>query len=384
MRNSSNQNNCPYGVHKDIYEIFVDYYGENNIDFQYDEDDETADIIVHFPEVTVSNEHGNSVKIQDLFAKVTVDDEGCMVGYFKLRRTSFPLSQVYADYCHSHLCGIVFDWDTPCLGYGPIRNTIESLNETPDHNKWRLFCYELDKYVGVESLQGVPYRYLEKISTKESYRLSLEYNRSCIDIFIENRNSVNIYDVLHSLKTGVRQLSTLRDFLAWFLCNNILPFRLLNNYYTIATSFFSFRLLLSNSFIYWVNHVDSSSGALLYKDLKDTGYLVSVFIENGRVYLDTREHGISMYHGDTKKGFLERYQDKEAFPFRGASIHYKFTDDMETTKRKSPYTLFSLPFTTFVLHKILSFLNYGILQYSSECPKASFSEYSINSEIFVL
>ena len=82
----------------------------------------------------------------------------------------------------SHVHGIPFnrftDFKSPCLGSGPIKSTVATLALGYDEAIRQLFCLELDKYVRVESIAGIPYRYLEKIGNW--WRHSLLYAIYCI------------------------------------------------------------------------------------------------------------------------------------------------------------------------------------------------------------
>ena len=53
---------------------------------------------------------------------------------------------------------------SPCTGSGPINSTLATLATDYDEGIWQLFCLELDRYVRVESIEGVPYHRLESIS----------------------------------------------------------------------------------------------------------------------------------------------------------------------------------------------------------------------------
>lgn len=60
-------------------------------------------ILIRFPEVTVTNENNKSINIKDLFARVKVNKDGNLIGTFTLNRTSFPTYQWSRGYMHSHV-----------------------------------------------------------------------------------------------------------------------------------------------------------------------------------------------------------------------------------------------------------------------------------------
>ena len=111
-----------------VYEIFKEFFGEERIDMQdiptFEEvralirdNDGLANVIsnigfhfncpfilVHFPHVTVKNEHDSSTEIDDLFAKVPINYFGTLGGRFSLNRAKTSdgsLSQSVIVFCSS-------------------------------------------------------------------------------------------------------------------------------------------------------------------------------------------------------------------------------------------------------------------------------------------
>lgn len=153
-------------------------------------------ILIHFPDVTVTNENNNSINIKDLFIKVKVSVTGSLIGTFAIIRTSYSTKQFINDYMHSHIDGIFDKYGEaaredrfaedisflyPCLGSGPIKNTCTTLNVEFNDDIWKLFCYELSLYVKNESLEGIPYRRLENVCSVN--KRELEY-RSIINSIV--------------------------------------------------------------------------------------------------------------------------------------------------------------------------------------------------------
>ena len=179
-----------------VYEIFKDFFGENLVDLQgfpdlipespaLGESGYSGYIIVRFPHVTVTNEHERSVDIREVYVKLKIDHTGSLIGKFQLSRAHFPMSHIRSNYAHSHIPGIPSldsPFLDPCLGSGPINNTINSLNVDFDEDLWNLFCLELQKYVGTESVSGVPYRYLEHIGV-DRFSSSVNTFNICFKFF---------------------------------------------------------------------------------------------------------------------------------------------------------------------------------------------------------
>lgn len=126
-----------------------------------------ADILIYYPEVTVTNENGQSHEIKDLFVKVPVNGYGHLVSGISLNRATYTLDEFNANYLHSHISAIPVDdfeeFQTPCLGSGPIRYTISDLMLGNYSDRWMILAVQIDKLVHVESLQGGPYHRLERI-----------------------------------------------------------------------------------------------------------------------------------------------------------------------------------------------------------------------------
>lgn len=186
---------------KEIKQIVEEFFGEENVDFNIpsyylyknmvkklmEEESINSDtfystlyeccpkamnclfdyFLIHWDTVTVTNEFDESEKIFDLFVKVRM--EGVHVQGFSMAKTTFTQRQYKANYVHSHVPrnkNIYFS--QPCLGSGPIIETISTLGTTYDSQIWGLFCQELDSYVKTESVTGVPYIRMSNIKIYDS------------------------------------------------------------------------------------------------------------------------------------------------------------------------------------------------------------------------
>lgn len=133
-------------------------------------------IVVHFPEVTITNENNKSIIIQDLYAKVCINALGNLCSVPLFNRATYPYVQLVRGYMHSHINGIATDeyFISSCLGSGPINRTINSLRLECEEGLWKLYCIELEKYVHVESLHGGPYHRLENVTGSNTTKVSSE------------------------------------------------------------------------------------------------------------------------------------------------------------------------------------------------------------------
>lgn len=217
-----------------IHNIFNEFFGEENVDLQ------RQTILIHFPKVKVTNEHNRSVDITHLWVKVELSLNGTINGYFQMMRSELTLEQFISGYSHSHIHSISADnfnsWSVPCLGSGPIRNTIASLSTQFSEEMWSLFCLELSKYVTVESLAGVPYVYLERIGI---------------------RDTAVTQEIQFPLDYPARYSSVFKPFIAAFipfiLKKKPFGFNFFNDSYGIAMSDEDLLITLSNLFIEWYN-----------------------------------------------------------------------------------------------------------------------------------
>ena len=152
-------------LEKVTWDRFYDFLSQ----FQYQ-------IVVHFPEVTITNENNKSIVIQDLYAKVCINGLGNLCSGPLFNRATYPYVQLVRGYMHSHINGIVTDdhFTSSCLGSGPINRTINSLRLECEEGLWKLYCIELEKYVHVESLQGGPYHRLENVTGRNTTKVSSE------------------------------------------------------------------------------------------------------------------------------------------------------------------------------------------------------------------
>ena len=166
----------------EIVEKFLDYFEEENIEHKtvvstescmrntaYFDDYPLQYLTIRFPEVKITNEIDQSTTIRNLFVRLVFDLQDRVKPFIFGMTTSLTASQIKTDYMHSHLTGLengIPTFKQFCLGTGPIRTTLNSLNESGNEDYlWELFCVELDRMVHVESLAGRPYRYIRNISS---------------------------------------------------------------------------------------------------------------------------------------------------------------------------------------------------------------------------
>lgn len=128
----------------------------------------TLSIIVYHPEITVTNEHGNSHVLKDVYVRVSFPEMT-----IHLARTTFTSDEVYSGYIHSHVSKGNFHVMHPfCTGSGPINTLKDHIMDMDSNaledfkNAITSFIINTERMIRVESLAGGPYVTLESIGKK--------------------------------------------------------------------------------------------------------------------------------------------------------------------------------------------------------------------------
>jgi len=368
----------------EVYQIFIDFYGEENVDLQgirdedvyfknldrqyrcYIENDDTiyytneisehvnsmfygendcAEIYVHWKECVIENENKDKHLIKDLFAKTLVTFEGKMYNYFCLTRTTYSWAEWQSDYAHSHLCGIPMKkseeeiWDSPCLGNGPIRNTIATLLHDFNEEFWRLYCLELDLYVHTESLRGTPYRYIQYIG-RES-----EDN----DIFYFSHLEHNAYKYCHTAIQKLRIQKWLNLFIVYMLKKDV-PYIKATNYsdkggYSINFCPNTDAIKMSNEFLDFAKK----------NNLHDSDYMFEC------VY-NTKHNGIVLYESESETN-LNSLNKQEILCFKGNTVLLSVNKETNNIRTFKVLKFDLIKYILFAINNIyncnLKFQDYG-------------------------
>ena len=297
-------------------------------------------ILVHFPHVRVTNENDRFVDINHLWVKVDLRITGSGTGYFTVNRSEYELSHMKSDYMHSHVHGIPFSdftkFKSPCLGSGPIRSTVATLAVGYDEAMWKLFCLELDRYVRVESLTGVPHRYLEKIGKSGGLRDG-ETDFSMQIITFTEYNSAFTKE---NMRTFVRHLIGSKKF----------RFNYIGGSYGFAMSYIDYRILISNEFIKWYNHrFNLGRQNASYNDLIRKGILKECIINNGKIqyFRDTGSSSNTDYYG---------YEGAYVCTFKGKPVTIHIVNNSVDTTNKT--VLLNAGLAEEVAKAVLEIVNY--------------------------
>lgn len=307
----------------EVFEVFKDYYGEDRVDLQ------DHDILVHFPRVTVTNENNESIEVTDIYIKTPIHEDGTINGVFSMTRGSYTLSQVNENYLHSHAYSIPNqdnEFSRCCTGTGPIVRTMSLLAEDCDLDRWALYCFELDKYTQVESVAGVPYHYLNRVSRSN-------FGTSTIDLIYSN---VSLYNF--NPKSDI-----LTEFVPYLISKRLLRFSIQDDHYAIAHSFIDYISIITTAFVEYIKEKGETVDSYI-----DRGFLTKGQYKDGKFVVKTSTTG---YRGINPVGRI-------ACTFKGQPVIVTVHNDLISSD-DSKDIIIDKDIANYLLYKILAILNYG-------------------------
>lgn len=306
-----------------VLEILNDFYGEEHVDMQEGLIANTT--LIYFPKVCISNEKNESLIISELYVKLSIYTDGTLSQPPALGRAEYTKAELAENYMHSHVRFISTKEDDmfvePCLGRGPIRDTICTLTHSSDSDIWMLFCAELQKFVETESIGGVPYHYLREVANIRPRKLSYTYM------------SISYTTVLE-----------IEPFIPYLVRHIKLPIVYRDNCFQLGMPFRDYVLMLSNIFIQWSNsRNDSNRGNI------DTNMLLyNVMYMNKGLYIERNEN-ISVE---------DNIRGKRLCIFKGRPVLVKIVGSHPTDANVKYVTIVSPNIASYILNKILTMINY--------------------------
>ena len=286
-------------------------------------------ILIRFPRVRVTNENNRYIDIEELYVRVPLTWSGTMSDRFKMIRTSYDIVQWLSGYSHSHLPSVSSfpSFQAPCLGAGPIKSTIDRLSGSCDLDIWGLFCFELAKYVTVESLAGGPYFRLENVGRNIDCSSSSPcmYRKKYIpEIDINVKGFINYFVELMNMK-----------------------FAYSNGADTLGESSVNFWIRVSNEFIKWYNY-QYSIGAVTYTldGLISTGMLVQMYVVDGKAYTRGTNDRVAR---------LGNSEGRVVLTFKGIDRNLTITGNRDNTNNSS--LLISRNLYDYIISTILKLVN---------------------------
>lgn len=306
-----------------------------------------VNIIIRFPNVTITNEYNRSITIEELYAKISLNYYGILADAFKLNRSQYSITQYLEGYMHSHVATIPImepsTFQYCCLGTGPIKNTINSLENDYNEDIWKLFCLELDKYVHTESLNGIPYHRLEEIGHSNGQ--------------ISFGNPFN-FPIIN--KCSYLEITNIeKEFVRYLIEKNILKFSYIGNSYTLGINQFDLLLLISNSFIKWYNNIFSKDTTK--EKVKSSNFYTPQFLKNSNFLVDYIVYNKCLYNKEShnSENNIEKVKSiigKQVLVFKGKPVYLNITG-LENIENNT-VTLINPIIVSRWLCKILKVLNY--------------------------
>lgn len=293
-------------------------------------------VIIRFPRVTVTNEHNNSIDITELYARVSIDCSFYNHVRLKMMRTEYSIEQWISGYSHSHLSGLCRtnkDWKSPCLGSGPLNATIDTVsryNITLEERLeyFGLFCYELDKYVKVESIEGIPYIRLESVGFGDS------------KVTLGN----NVEEWYHFRGTTK---AILEDFYKYFISEYNFKFSYINGQYIVGEPLPRLLMEMSQHFATWYNKEGYNKYKKSLADLT-ANILVKYIISNGQLHTEGRH--IAQSDIDAINA-----ENREMLIFKGKPVTLRIYGNAKSSNEL--YLLNAVIFNLFYT-RILTIINY--------------------------
>lgn len=180
---------------EDIYKLAADIFGEDRVDIVKSSEFIT-NIIIHFPEINITNSRNQNHLIKDLYVKFNIDiklrdfvdisktvSKG-LIYLFGIRQT-YSLKEYESRYNHSHLSSGISDWSRFCLGSSVFNTLIENVKITLSEEDWNLMFLSLENYLSWESIEGGPYFFIQDMKYRENIsnvKIAEELNRILKDI----------------------------------------------------------------------------------------------------------------------------------------------------------------------------------------------------------
>lgn len=301
-------------------------------------------ILIYFPTVRITNEFDKYVDIKELWLKVPFNWQGKGKGYFGVNRSNYPLNQFKHEYMHSHVSSIprsnFENFQTPCTGRGPINSTLSTLAIGYDEAIWQLLCLELDRYVRVESIDGVPHHRLENIPASEMGDAKDKFSMQ------------SLRGVVHYSSIFGREQFKL--FIKYLLETKKIRFNYSNGSYGIGMSFIDTVVLISNEFISWYNtEYNKHTFDLSYHDLVNIGVIKECIITNGKIYIPR-----AVRRGS--RDDYQRYVGKKICTFKGREITLTIDGVLSSEEESLNRTrILNLQYIEAIVCGILRILNYG-------------------------
>ena len=299
-------------------------------------------LLIYFPEVKIENEINENHTIYDAFVKVPLNIDGKIQSGISILKATYTKEEIESSYLHSHCHRItdIYNWEIPCLGYGPLRNTQMQLLMDYSRETFKVFFWELDKMMHVESLSGVPYIRMRDMGKDNKItrvdNVFYEPIRNDID------KSIVCSFILSYLKSGKQK------------------FTFMDNQWCLGERFMDWYIGISEYFINW----KEAKTPLLEKEdtsIKDKldSLLHTYIIKDGVLYTERTRNRLSSFYSRTGEYLLT---------FNGRKFNFNIQESPDSQIERIP--LLNLKYALYIMNAILTTLNSNYEQFA----KCGFSE----------
>ena len=209
--------------------------------------------LVHFPTVRISNGK-TGMDLKDIYARFIVDSNRVLKDK-QIIRSSLTLNEYKQYYQHSHCSAGRFEFGSLCFGSGPISLTISKIGNNQRFDViplflYRIFLFEFDQYLQVESLTGGPYKYLDTVLncerlTKKIHNLEELRTTSCET----SMNNTKVKKIQDAIRNNLNIFEYYVQDNVIFLNESIISFFIKINYLAknVLTSSFDIKYGINNA-----------------------------------------------------------------------------------------------------------------------------------------
>lgn len=133
-------------------------------------------LTIRYPEIHITNSNNFHHTIRDLFVNMKFNSNGLLAENFNIQRSTYTKEELVVRYVHSHVpslsprsIGELSSKYNPCVGTGDFANSLNIIRVLMDEisneeSEITRFFTLLDSFLSWESLEGVPYVSIEKLS----------------------------------------------------------------------------------------------------------------------------------------------------------------------------------------------------------------------------
>lgn len=207
-----------------IKKLATDIFGEERIDIEFDRyndgriDNDSIELTVHYPEVTITNTVELSHVMKDIYIKFIfyidsrLNKRVVSLGFARTTSTDVEVSK---NYQFSHVSSnSIGTWTNDfCFGGVGLASTYNNLTRG-NLKGLTSFLFGFEDYLKWESIEGSPYRHLNSLLDKEKYR---KYEMSLMEsqrkeIYFNVLQKFNDFNYIYNLVEGKNTIKLSQDF----------------------------------------------------------------------------------------------------------------------------------------------------------------------------